>query len=76
MSTGPLPNLVNKTLVEAQNQVEALGLRLSTNGIGDYVYCGDRPDCLVYRMAPRAGTVAQHGGEVGSRFVTGEEWAF
>ncbi|GII88791.1 hypothetical protein Ssi03_67810 [Sphaerisporangium siamense] len=75
-SPTPLPDLTKKTLVEAQNQVEALGLRLSTNGIGDYGYCGDRSDCLVYRMTPKAGTVVQFGGEVAVRFVTVEEWTF
>ncbi|MBB5627272.1 PASTA domain-containing protein [Sphaerisporangium krabiense] len=72
----PLPDLLKKTLVDAQNEVEARGLRLSTNGIADYSYCTDRSDCFVYRMAPKAGTVVQPGGEVAVRFVTVEEWTF
>ncbi|MGI5161410.1 PASTA domain-containing protein [Microbispora sp. CA-102843] len=75
-STGPLPNLMKKTLAQAQNQVEALGLELLTQGIGDYDYCDDRSDCFVYRMTPKAGTVVQPGGVVAVRVVTREEWAF
>lgn len=73
---GPLPNLVGKTLVDAENEVEARGLELSQAGIGGDSYCDIKVECLVYRVEPKAGVVVQPGGEVAVRFITIGERAF
>ncbi|WP_405395408.1 PASTA domain-containing protein [Microbispora hainanensis] len=73
---GPLPDLAKKTLVEAENATDALGLELLTNSLDNSSYCRDKTDCFIYRMSPKAGTVVQPGGKVAVKFVTGTEWAF
>ncbi|MFI6296855.1 PASTA domain-containing protein [Nonomuraea sp. NPDC050790] len=72
---GPLPQLVGMTLVEAENQVEALGLRLQQRGLGSS-YCSDETDCIVYVMSPKAGATVMADGKVAVRFVTSDEKAF
>jgi beta-lactam-binding protein with PASTA domain len=72
----PVPSLIGKTLVDAENQTEALGFDLSTTGIGAGGYCGDDTDCFIYRMTPKPGTIVRPGGEVAVKFVTGAEWAW
>jgi hypothetical protein len=74
---GPVPNLVGKTLVEAENEVEARDLDLSANGIGgSSSYCGTKTMRVVYRMSPKAGTTVQPEGEVAVSFMTAIERTF
>lgn len=70
-----LPDLVGKQLIEAESQVEVLGLDLSQDGISGS-YCPDRTDCVIYRMAPKPGTLVQPGAEVAVRFITADESTF
>ncbi|MGW4422527.1 PASTA domain-containing protein [Streptosporangium sp. NPDC004631] len=76
-ASGPvtLPDLTKKTLVQAENEAEALGLEVSTTGLMGS-YCDDETDCFVYKMAPAAGSVVRAGGKVALKFMTGEERKF
>jgi beta-lactam-binding protein with PASTA domain len=77
-ASGPatVPNLVNGTLVDAENKAEALGLDLSISGIDGIGYCGDKTDCVIYRMSPKPGTVVQAGAKIAVKYATGDELAF
>lgn len=72
----PIPDLMKKSLVQAENEVAAIGVELSPADIGGDSYCDVKSKCIVYRMEPKAGTVVQPGGKVEVRFVTTEEWAW
>lgn len=71
--SAPIPNLVNGTLLDAENKTEELGLQLVPDGNS---YCSASADCVIYRMSPKPGTMLKAGAKVAVKFVTAEELAW
>ncbi|WP_219509700.1 PASTA domain-containing protein [Nonomuraea ceibae] len=70
------PDLVGKTLVEAENAARAMDIQLDDEGIGPATSCDDKTDCAVFRMSPQPGTVVEKHGEVAVTWITGDESAW
>ncbi|SEG89093.1 PASTA domain-containing protein [Nonomuraea solani] len=71
-----LPDLVGKTLTEAQNLAQSMDISLDDQGIGVVNSCDDKTDCLIFRMSPKPGTVMDAHGELSVAWTTGEERAW
>ncbi|MEU7746733.1 PASTA domain-containing protein [Nonomuraea sp. NPDC049158] len=68
-----LPDLVGKSLTEAQNTARTMDIRLDDEGIGMISSCHDKTDCIIFRMSPKPGAVVEKFGEASVTWATSEE---